>query len=175
MDGFLSNEKYSQELKEVLSYMTGTLVHEFPIDSVTPEYLIVSMLDVKNNHANMILDNYLMSNNLDSLRKTYTDALESHMKPQLKRDEINFNEELIRLLNCASQECEKMGSSNMGTEHVLLAILNRDNGFKACEIFEKFRLKYHFLFEKCKMSDKEKATSAFEPNRRPSILQKQPI
>ena len=60
-----SKEIYTLELKNVLSYMTDILVNEFPTDVFTPEYLIVSILDTKNCHANLILDNCLMSNNLE--------------------------------------------------------------------------------------------------------------
>ena len=57
----MSDKKnYSFELQEVLSYMIDILVNEFPTEVFTPEYLIVSILDVKKCHANMFLDNYLM-------------------------------------------------------------------------------------------------------------------
>ena len=149
---------YTQEMSEVLSYMTDTLVNEFPTDVVTPEYLILSMLDVRNCHANLILDNCLMSNNIEELRKVYVSAIEAHMRPQLKGKDIIMGDEIIRLLNCAKVESEKMKNPEVGTEHVLLAVLNRDNGFKNAEVFSKFRLEYEFIYEKCSYTPREEIT-----------------
>lgn len=140
---------YTLELSEVLSYMTDTLINEFPTDVLTPEYLILSMLDIRSCHANLILDNCLMSNNLDELRKAYVSAIESHMRPQVKRENVIFGDELVRLLDCASKEKDKLKNVEIGTEHVLLAVLNKEYGFKNSEVFEKFRLEYEFIQNKC--------------------------
>ena len=50
------NKPYSYELEEVLSYMKDILTNEFPTDVLTIEHLIVSILDTKGCHANMILE-----------------------------------------------------------------------------------------------------------------------
>ena len=109
---------YTLEMNEVLTYMTDTLVNEFPTDILTPEYLILSMLDIRNCHANLILDNCLMSNNIDELRKVYVSAIEAHMRPQAKKNDIIFGDEIMRLLNCAKNEAEKMKNPEVGSEHL---------------------------------------------------------
>ena len=76
--GEINNRNYSYELQEVLSYMIDILVNEFPTEVFTPEYLIVSILDTKKCHANMFLDNYLMSNNMEELREIYTSVLKNN-------------------------------------------------------------------------------------------------
>ena len=73
-------KNYSYELQEVLTYMIDVLATEFPTDVFTPEYLIVSILDIKKCHANLFLDNYLMSNNIDELREIYTTVLKENNK-----------------------------------------------------------------------------------------------
>ena len=156
---------YTLEMNEVLSYMTDTLVNEFPTDVVAPEYLILSMLDVRNCHANLILDNCLMSNNIEELRKVYVSAIEAHMRPQLNGKDIIMGDEIIRLLNCAKAESEKMKNPEVGTEHVLLAVLNKDNGFKNSEVFSKFRLEYEFIYEKCSYSPREEIVPPKKTNR----------
>ena len=157
---------YTLEMNEVLSYMTDTLVNEFPTDIVTPEYIILSMLDVRNCHANLILDNCLMSNNIEELRKVYVAAIEAHMRPQTKKQEVIFGDEIVRLLNCAKSEADKMKNQEVGTEHVLLAMLNKANGFKNAEVFDKFRLEYEFIYEKCSYSPTaEDKPAPKKPNR----------
>ena len=149
-------EDYTLEFNEVMDYMTSTLYNEFPTDVLTLEYLILAILDNRNCHANMILDNCLMSENIEELRKIYVSVLDKHMKPQLKGDKLAFNDDLIKAMDCAKAEAEKLNCSPIGTEHILLAILNKDNGFAETEVFEKFRLEYHFIFNKCDAKPQEK-------------------
>ena len=138
-------EDYTLEFNEVMDYMTSTLYNEFPTDVLTLEYLILA-----------ILDNCLMSENIEELRKIYVSVLDKHMKPQLKGDKLVFNDDLIKAMDCAKAEAEKLNCSPIGTEHILLAILNKDNGFAETEVFEKFRLEYHFIFNKCDVKPQEK-------------------
>lgn len=149
-------EDYTLEFNEVMDYMTSTLYNEFPTDVLTLEYLILAILDNRNCHANMILDNCLMSENIEELRKIYVSVLDKHMKPQLKGDKLVFNDDLIKAMDCAKAEAEKLNCSPIGTEHILLAILNKDNGFTETDVFEKFRLEYHFIFNKCDVKPQEK-------------------
>jgi len=145
----IKEENFTIEMSEVYSYMKDKLSNEFPTDLLTPEYLILAILDTKNCHANLILENCLMSNNLEELREIYADVISEHMRPQLKTDEIKINDELEKLLEAGMAESEKMKNTVLGTEHILLALLNKENSFKASEVFDKFRLEYEFIFNKC--------------------------
>jgi ATP-dependent Clp protease ATP-binding subunit ClpC len=97
-----------------------------------------------------------MSENIEELRKIYVSVLDKHMKPQLKGDKLVFNDDLIKAMDCAKAEAEKLNCLPIGTEHILLAILNKDNGFAETEVFEKFRLEYHFIFNKCDVKPQNK-------------------
>lgn len=154
--GKFREEDYTLEFNEVMDYMTSTLYNEFPTDMLTLEYLILAILDNRNSHANIILDNCLMSENIEELRKIYVSVLDKHMKPQLKTENLVFNDDLLKAMDCAKKEAEKLNSSPIGTEHILLAILNKDNGFAETEVFEKFRLEYNFIFNKCDVRTQEK-------------------
>ena len=151
-------KNYSYELQEVLTYMIDILATEFPTDVFTPEYLIVSILDTKKCHANMFLDNYLMSNNIDELREIYTSVLKGNNKPIIKpidKDKVEFDFELNKIMECAEKESAKINSTQIGTEHVLLAILNPENNIKIQEVFKTVGIDYDLIFSKCKNSKKE--------------------
>jgi ATP-dependent Clp protease ATP-binding subunit ClpC len=145
--------------------MSAVLLNEFPIDVLTPEYLILSILDTKDCHANLILDNCLMSNNIDELRKIYVEVIEKHINPQLKDGNIRYNEELNKLLDYAAIEASKLNNPQIGTEHILLAILNKENGLKEKPIFEKFMLDYDFIYNKCSVSNNDSKSSKLKPKR----------
>lgn len=151
----LKENECTLEFNEVMGYISSTLFNEFPTDVITLEYLILAILDNRNCHANLILDNCLMSNNIEELRKIYISVLEKHIKPQLKASTILFNDDLVKALNCAEMEANKLNTRPIGTEHVLLAILNRNNNFKEAEIFNKFRLDYNFILNKCTVNKNE--------------------
>ena len=144
--GKFKEEDYTLEFNEVMEYMTTILHNEFPTDVLTLEYLILAILDNRNCHANMILDNCLMSENIEELRKIYVSVLDKHIKPNLS-DKLIFSDDLTKAIECAKVEADKLNTAPIGTEHILLAILNKDNGFSETDVFEKFRLEYEFIFK----------------------------
>lgn len=171
--GRINTNEYTLEFNDVMDYMTSVLYNEFPTNVMTLEYFLLSILDNRNCHAHVILDNCLMSNNLDELRKIYVSALEKHMKPQLKKEQSNItkfeaNEELSRLFEACRSEAKKLNSNLIGTEHALLAILNKENRFKEGKVLDKFRLEYDFIFDRCHPKDsngENQNASQSHPNR----------
>ena len=157
-----NNEIYSDELEVVLKYMVNILVNEFPTDIFTPEYLMVSILDFKNCHANMILDNCLMSENMEELKEIYMSVLKEHSKPLVvdkDSTKVQFDFEFNKILEAAKNEKEKTHSNLVGTEHVLLAILNPKNNIKIQEVFNTVGIEYGFILDKC----------TEDPSKKPSL------
>ena len=148
----IDNSNFTLELKELFEYIKNTLQYEFPTNIITLEYLIMSILDNRYCHAHLILDSCLMSNNLEELRKIYFDVLEKHIRPQLQNYTTSYSEELIQVIEYAKNESKKLNQENIGSEDILLAILNKDNNLKIAEIFDKFMLNYSTIFEKCNIS-----------------------
>ena len=148
-------KKYTLELEKTLSYMHETLINEFPTNVFTLEYLILSILDNKNCHANMLLGKLLMSNNMEELKKIYVSVIEKYSKPRINKNKTPFNDDTNRALDAASLEAKKTNSKEIGTEHILLAILNKDNNFKEESVFGKFGVGYDFIFSKCNNEPKK--------------------
>ena len=171
-----NEKKYTIEFNEVMAYMHNVLLYEFPTNVLTLEYLILSILDSKNCHANLILDNCLMSRNLEELRKVYFSVIEKHIVPQVSSKDVKFNDDLNNVLKAAKVESEKMGNSQIGSEHVLLALLNDSNNFNASEVFKQFRLEYDFIFSKCNVNNKSmsiensKSSNKLKPRKTSKII-----
>ena len=149
----MENNKFSNELQNILNYMTEILSKEFPTNVYGLEYLIVSILDNKKSHANQILDNCLMTKNIEELKKIYIDWLEKNKKINItpNKDGIyNFNNELNLILKNAENEKSVMKSLLIGSEHVLLSMLNPINNCeKIQEVFKTIGLDYNFILKKC--------------------------
>ena len=84
----MQNEKKNPtlELANVVNYMLNVLVHEFPTDFISPEYLILAILDNKNNHAYMFLETILTEKTMNELRDVFSSSIQEHSKPQLKNN-----------------------------------------------------------------------------------------
>ena len=148
------NKDYTLELAEVLGYMTEVLINEFPTDFFTPEYLMVSILDNKNCHAYKMLDKCLTSNNMEELKEAYIDVIKQNSNVSIA--DPTFSNDLENLLESAKDEKNYTNCDKIGTEHILLAILNSRNDFKMKDIFNSVGIEYNFIFDKCMENDKIK-------------------
>ena len=141
--------KNTQELKDVLDYIDNVLNNEFPTKEYTPEYLILSILDNPKCHANMIMDNVLMSESMDYLRQHYYGELKNKKrKPIFDNIEKKFDKDLMQLMAYSAKEAALRGTHDVGTEHILLSILNPDYGFKCGMEIMKAGLQYDYVDEK---------------------------
>ena len=159
----MGDKLYSNELKGIMSYMVDVLSKEFPTDVFTPEYLITSILDNSKSHAYMILDNCLMTQNLQELKKIYVNWLKTNKKDnviQHNKDEVKFDEELDKILINSENEQKELKSILVGSEHVLLSMLNPNNKCeKIQEVFKNIGIDYNFIINKCTEKNKKENTS----------------
>lgn len=154
--------KNTQELNDVLEYIDNVLNHEFPTSEYTPEYLILSILDNTKCHANMIMDNILMSESMDYLRQKYYDELKSQKrKPLLDGSEKSFDGVLTNLMISSANEAHIRGCKNVGSEHVLLALIKPDYNITCGKELIKAGLEYDYVNEQVgniKSEEKPKKT-----------------
>ena len=149
---------FTYELKQVFSYMMEVLVDEFPTEVLTPEYLMVSMLDTSNCHANMIIYNWLKDEDIETLRMAYTSVLKDYRHSQKKNGDVSvlkiiLSEELEDLIDAAEAEANSIEvGSPIGSEHILLAILNKANKLKITKVLENSGLRYDAVRKQLKPS-----------------------
>ena len=140
------------EYTDILAYMLDVLNNEFPTVEFTPEYIMLSILDNPRCHANMIMDNILMTDTLDYLRNYYADVIKGQPKKPILNitTKLKFNEELTGIYDKAEIEANAMSSSKLGSEHVLLAIMNPSNHFKIAEKLNSLGLSYDSMCNNCR-------------------------
>lgn len=163
---------HSKEYDDVIDYMEEILAHEFTTDVLTLEYLILAILDNRQSHACMILDNYLMSSSMEELKNIYGAILEKNAKMSRQLNDLTYDVGLQELMNKTEIEAINSNSSQVGTEHVLLAILNKDNQYKTREVFEKFNLSYEFIKGKCESNFNDYTPNAISNEIKPIKKQK---
>ena len=149
----MDDKKFTNELRNVISYMVDVLGNEFPCSAFTPEYAVMSILDTRNCNANMILDKWLTTIVMKDLRNIYSEFLTQSSLGYVPQKEgpTVFNGELSRIFVNAEIEKNNLDASQLvGSEHVLLAMLNPSNGVdKIQNVFKNCGITYIIVRERC--------------------------
>lgn len=138
------------EYKDILAYMLDVLGNEFPTAEFTPEYIMLAILDNPRCHANLVMDNILMTDTLDYLRSYYAQAIREEPKKPILNKDVKFDKELSDIINRAEDEAEFLNSTKLGSEHILLSIINPANHFKVGEKLISFGLAYDSICSNCR-------------------------
>ena len=138
------------EYKDILAYMLDVLGNEFPTSEFTPEYIMLAILDNPRCHANLVMDNILMTDTLDYLRNYYAQVIREEPKKPILNKDVKFDKELSDIINRAEDEAEFLTSTKLGSEHILLSIINPANHFKVGEKLISFGLAYDSICSNCR-------------------------
>lgn len=138
------------EYKDILAYMLDILGNEFPTAEFTPEYIMLAILDNPRCHANLVMDNILMTDTLDYLRNYYAQVIREEPKKPILNKDVKFDKELSDIINRAEDEAEFLNSTKLGSEHILLSIINPANHFKVGEKLISFGLAYDSICSNCR-------------------------
>ena len=138
------------EYKDILAYMLDVLGNEFPTAEFTPEYIMLAILDNPRCHANLVMDNILMTDTLDYLRSYYAQVIREEPKKPILNKDVKFDKELSDIINRAEDEAEFLNSTKLGSEHILLSIINPANHFKVGEKLISFGLAYDSICSNCR-------------------------
>ena len=142
--------KKNTEYKDILAYMLDILGNEFPTAEFTPEYIMLAILDNPRCHANLVMDNILMTDTLDYLRNYYAQVIREEPKKPILNKDVKFDKELSDIINRAEYEAEFLNSTKLGSEHILLSIINPSNHFKVGEKLISFGLAYDSICSNCR-------------------------
>lgn len=162
----MKEKQVTEELGAVLSYMTETLRTQFQTSKLTPEYLLASILDNKRCHAYLILDNFLMRNNIEELKNIYLNSLENCKNNEIcSKTNIKFNDELAKIVDESEAEQNKLNSQLLGSEHLLLAMINPENNHNSIiDVFKNIGVSYDIIISKCNTSNNNNVNKKIEKN-----------
>ena len=94
-----------------------------------------------------------MSFHLEELKNIYNGWLRKNALPSLVKKQngnIRFNGELQKIFDCAEKEMEEFKSEYLGTEHIILSMLNPNNKInKVIEVFKNIGLDYNIIKQRC--------------------------
>lgn len=146
----------TKEYKDVLDYMENVIGNEFPTAEFTPYHLILSIFDSNKCHANIIMDNVLMSDSMDYLRQYYSKEINSlNTKPILQEKKGAYNKELQDILAKADEEAEHAKANEVGSEYIILALLNPNNTYSSSQEMLRCGLHYDYISKQAEVFKEE--------------------
>ena len=146
----------TKEYKDVLDYMENVIGNEFPTAEFTPYHLILSIFDSNKCHANIIMDNVLMSDSMDYLREYYSKEISSlNAKPILQEKKGVYNKELQDILAKADEEAEHAKANEVGSEYIILALLNPNNTYSSSQEMLRCGLHYDYISKQAEVFKEE--------------------
>lgn len=166
-------KNYSNELKKVLTYMSKTLLEDHPTTEFTPEYFVLAVLENKSCSAYSIIDDCIISENLDSIKKFYFEVLHSKSLTVIKPNrDIKYSPLLKEYFEQADVEREKLNDKTLMTKHVILAVLASSNPIQ--KIFLSFGMDYQRFFSMCIEEVMEQPIKKDSPLMTNNLLQLKP-
>ena len=127
----------SDELSDVLGYMIRVIGVEFALHSYTTQAFLLSVIESYDSNAYNILNKYLTSECIGRISQRLANEL-SLMNNGYNVSSQGYDDEFKAIMVQAEREAEILESPFIGSEHVLLAILNKDIQFPSGGFLQKF-------------------------------------
>lgn len=139
----MDKTQFSQELQNMLDYLENKLFNEFPTNSITTEYIIVSMLDCKESLVGLTLSFNLTEESLKALYSVYIGKLLKRENTPIIEQKISYSNEVENLFEKAQVERKKHNFEELNSLHLLLAILSDDNAYQ--KSFQTIGITYSYI------------------------------
>jgi ATP-dependent Clp protease ATP-binding subunit ClpC len=127
----------SDELSDVLGYMIRVIGVEFALHSYTTQAFLLSVIESYDSNAYNILNKYLTNECIGRISQRLANEL-SLMNNGYNVSSQGYDDEFKAIMVQAEKEAEILESTFIGSEHVLLAILNKDIQFPSGGLLQKF-------------------------------------
>ena len=127
----------SDELSDVLGYMIRVIGVEFALHSYTTQAFLLSVIESYDSNAYNILNKYLTNECIGRISQRLANEL-SLMNNGYNVSSQGYDDEFKAIMVQAEREAEILESTFIGSEHVLLAILNKDIQFPSGGFLQKF-------------------------------------
>ena len=148
----INNEKFSNELTRLLSFIEERLVPEHPTAVVTLEYFILAIFDQKDSFIYKIFYDNMLSSNIEALYEAYYHLVAQKELTAIRPNrEVKYDYRFKKALEDADAEREKLGDEKITSEHVFLAILADDSDDnKIKKVFDSAAMGYDTVLNKVK-------------------------
>lgn len=142
--------KFTDELKSVLTFIEKDLTYEHPVLAINENYFLLAIFQERNCLAYKIINALLSSTAFNLIHDAYFRLITGGQLTTIKPNRaIPFDNRFIELINEGIEEMELMEDEKLSSIHIVLALINpmRDHN-NVQKILKKAGLNYHLLSSK---------------------------
>lgn len=143
----------SDELNGVMIYIQTVISNDFSTNYLTPYIMLLTMLEYDMCDANHILSKYILTEDIEKLILKLSNDI-SLINIQYHGENIGIDDELIEIFGQAWEEAKKMGDKELGSKHVLLAMINESSKFPSGSLLLPY-VNYNMVLACCEKSDRK--------------------
>lgn len=140
-------DMFGEDLLSVMGYIENTLSKEMPTLVIDVEYFILGVLMHRNNKLYNLLESCLMSHDIEKITTACYQVVSSRVLSAIKPNrKQKIGSLLMDIFNKAKQESKSLGSNEIDTDHVFLAILNDETDTNKIKlVFNKVGINYSVM------------------------------
>ena len=145
---------FSKEMNDLLTYINEDYLKTFPVREITTEMFFSAAFTVDTCMLYKLFDCFINSIALTSIQTKLSDLLQAQTITAIKPGrKIEYSKELKNLFSKSLTECTENGNDYITSDHVLLALLNMENGneyTKVKRIFNEHGINYSVALDRSK-------------------------
>lgn len=121
-----TDKKLSGELQRVLKHINDDLVKEYPTSVITPDYLILSILDINDSVGGKVLSKTMLTEAIQKIKDEYCNYLSQSSSTIQRKGKPRFDKMYDKIMDIALDYCNEEKASVINSGHVLAAIMSID-------------------------------------------------
>lgn len=144
--------RLSKELFSVFAFIENELSKELPTLTIDINYFLLGVLAHKDNDLFRRINSCMTTSAIQSMYNTWYQVVSSKAIAAIKPNRVPmFDGKMGEILRAAKGEADNLGSEEVTSEHVMLAILaDTDDSNKVRKVFNKAGLTYGIMLNKIK-------------------------
>lgn len=140
----------SEELEDLMDFIYNNLSDELPTLTIDLNYFLLGVLMQKENDLYKRLNGCMMSSSIKAIYSNFYDVVSSKALSAVKPNRVPIMDtKLSDMFRQGIKEAEDMGSEEVTSEHIFLAILgDKDDNNKIRKLFNKAGITYGIMRSK---------------------------
>lgn len=143
-------ELFTDELKDVLEFIDGTLTYEHPVLSINENYFLLAIFQQEECLAYKIIDALLSSTSFNLIRAAYYRIVTNSQLTAIKPNRtIPFDDKFKELIKEGIEEMKTLEDERLSSIHLVLALINPQGTHHSVQkIMKSAGLNYNLLSSK---------------------------
>lgn len=140
-------ERFTEELREVLSFIETTLTFEHPVLAINENYFLLAIFQQRECLAYKVIDALLSSTAFNLIHDAYYRIVTKGQLTAIKPNRtIPFDAKFMDLIKEGEEEMKKMSDERLSTIHIILALINPEKEHASAQkIMKGAGLNYYVL------------------------------